>query len=53
MGDIIGLGRWTGRSNAKNYRHKKFDRTKKVVTGQSQNAKNVVLKVFWQWPFWT
>jgi ribosomal protein L13 len=39
MGDIIGLGGWTGRSDAKNYRHKKFDRTKKVVTGQSQNAK--------------
>ena len=39
MGHIIGLGGWTGRSDAKNYRHKKFDRTKKVVTGQSQNAK--------------
>jgi len=33
-----------GRKRRKNYRHKYFDGSKKVVTGQSQNAKKTCFK---------
>jgi len=38
MGEINGRAGRTRREEAKNYRHKILGGTKKVVTGQSQNA---------------